>query len=405
MDSDKPPCKDEQRVERKDFALRLLREGGGSSEPPTIFDTLRESDPSSTPVQTRLGFARELARGLALSAIDACIAPNDGSRPVYVFYTQPYEALFSLMGEALAEAQLYFTVGLPGIPEFFVSHCWSPPQGLTWCLPRDGGSGEDQATYDWMKAVQLRHLLEEDAQREVLAKQKANEEVVLWLDKVSSPQIGEAFELCKSYGFFFSEYLALCPRMLVLATPQYFSRLWCLYEFAAFLVLHSTANVYVGISVFLHCGAPIEAYIDSIKSISVANANCHVPSDRTFLLGLIEENYVSLDAFERYAKLAAVAVIGRNLMQDSSIHYPAIVNLAGELGFSDLQSHLAAMTLPRKGGRGYDRSLVLYKARTKFDNSPIPALLNEERKLALRPDAALLRLCPSKVDDDKTITI
>ena len=59
------------------------------------------------------------------------------------------------------------------------------------------------------------------------------------------------------------EFLSRCDRMIVLLSWHYFSRLWCMYEWAAFLVHHHPRELHVRVDGMMR-KASAEAFRQSV---------------------------------------------------------------------------------------------------------------------------------------------
>mmetsp|Transcript_16444 Transcript_16444/g.29871 ORF Transcript_16444/g.29871 Transcript_16444/m.29871 type:complete len:232 (+) Transcript_16444:2-697(+) len=134
--------------------------------------------------------------------------------------------------------------------------------------------------------------------------------------------------------------------MIVLLSWHYFSRLWCVYEWAAFLVWHEPRNVRLSVDLMMRPGT-IDLYVDSVRSFSVSGAECFNEADRPLLLKKIDAYYNSIEDFEKFVKGTAIALFARfaarpagRSKNDADDLFMPWVNLAKELGFDRLQSNL-----------------------------------------------------------------
>mmetsp|Transcript_85367 Transcript_85367/g.265373 ORF Transcript_85367/g.265373 Transcript_85367/m.265373 type:complete len:233 (-) Transcript_85367:430-1128(-) len=141
-------------------------------------------------------------------------------------------------------------------------------------------------------------------------------------------------------------FLQRCGGMIVLLTWHYFSRLWCVYEWAAFLVYHDPQNVQVHVDAFMR-PASRQLYLDSVANFSMAAAQCYDEEDRKYLKEKVAEYYVSEAAFEKFAKGTAVAVMAASGLRQASRgqvayeqDYLPWVALARELGFQSIAEAL-----------------------------------------------------------------
>ena len=134
--------------------------------------------------------------------------------------------------------------------------------------------------------------------------------------------------------------------MVVLLTWQYFSRLWCVYEWAAFLVHHKADQVQACVDAFLRPNTR-QLFVDAVRNFSVKNSQCYNQSDRVILAAKVREHYNSERDFEQFARGTAVAVLavaaarraGRS-ETDFQTEFVPWKNLAEELGFEKLSKAL-----------------------------------------------------------------
>ena len=90
--------------------------------------------------------------------------------------------------------------------------------------------------------------------------------------------------------------------MVVLFTWQYFERLWCVYEWAAFLIYHDPEDVSILVDVF-HRSSSQQLYIDSVENFSALTSKCYNEDDRKLLNEKIDEYYISNESFARFAQV------------------------------------------------------------------------------------------------------
>ena len=67
-------------------------------------------------------------------------------------------------------------------------------------------------------------------------------DLLFWIERASLPQCGDIFELAKGKSFFLLEYILMARAMIAVASPHYFSRGWCLFEFASKLATAPDTN-------------------------------------------------------------------------------------------------------------------------------------------------------------------
>ena len=128
--------------------------------------------------------------------------------------------------------------------------------------------------------------------------------------------------------------------MIVLLSWEYFERLWCVYEWAAFLVCHEPTKVQICVDAFLRPDTQ-NLYIESIENFSVSKAKCFVEADRAILQAKVADYYHSTAAFELFAKSTAIGVIAVTVIRKAmrgtyDTEFLPWVELAGRCGLDDL---------------------------------------------------------------------
>ncbi|CAE7033020.1 SLC2A3 [Symbiodinium natans] len=241
---------------------------------------------------------------------------------------------------------------------YFISYAWEPPAqadarrgaapGEEAYLP----SAEQQQgrpeiftdARDWYAQAQAKSVyLECRGQRELHPR-----DLLFWIERASLPQCGDIFELAKGKSFFLLEYILMARAMIAVASPHYFSRGWCLFEFASKLATAPDTNpAALGIAwkAFVSFGSrkdgfPVSLYADVIRFISIEAAEFSVASDREVLLGHVDRLFVAREAFDRFAKFAALARLGRSCYTSEDRRPFAL--LAFEEGFEELGQLLSA---------------------------------------------------------------
>ena len=189
--------------------------------------------------------------------------------------------------------------------DYFVSHAWGMP-------PVPIGSQQifkSKEIYDNCRANVLRAAID-GAHKDI-------GRVYVWLDKVCQPQDDENIAHDKQYNYFFMENLLLSKAVIICCSPNYFQRLWCLYEFSTAMALARDVinEVIVSYMDFVSHSSQrmraMEMYVDSVKSISVSTAQCEKEEDRVQLIHQINKFYNSHSAFESFAKVSAIAMLAK----------------------------------------------------------------------------------------------
>eukprot|EP00445_Apocalathium_hangoei_P043351 CAMPEP_0203974032 /NCGR_PEP_ID=MMETSP0359-20131031/99895_1 /ASSEMBLY_ACC=CAM_ASM_000338 /TAXON_ID=268821 /ORGANISM="Scrippsiella Hangoei, Strain SHTV-5" /LENGTH=607 /DNA_ID=CAMNT_0050912205 /DNA_START=98 /DNA_END=1917 /DNA_ORIENTATION=+ len=216
--------------------------------------------------------------------------------------------------------------------DFFVSHSWAEPPD--WCTVMGC-----HAQYAEVKAAELQLVAADLAEERGLRW----EEVTFWIDKCCIPQQHQLMVTCVHH---IEDFLQRCDRMIVLLTWHYFSRLWCVYEWAAFLAYHDAKNLRNSVETFMR-PASRDLYLNAIPNISIQHCKCHDEKDRVVLKQKIVQYYVSEDAFENFAKGTAVAMMAMTVAQIAGrsdflfeTEFVPWIKLAYDIGQNDLANAL-----------------------------------------------------------------
>lgn len=142
-------------------------------------------------------------------------------------------------------------------------------------------------------------------------------QIIVWIDKCCVPQTNqEAKAICISL---IEGFLTNCSGMIVLLSWNYFTRLWCVYEWACFLRIHHPLSVEIGCDSFLRANPSetLPLYLKSIEEISVRGAVCFEEDDHRILEEKVSRYYngdtqeESFESFERFAQCSAIAFIAK----------------------------------------------------------------------------------------------
>eukprot|EP00434_Breviolum_minutum_P018127 symbB.v1.2.015991.t1/scaffold1193.1/size133507/10 len=170
--------------------------------------------------------------------------------------------------------------------------------------------------HEWYAQAQAKSVyLECRGQRGIHPK-----DAFFWIERACLPQSGQAFEMVKTKAFFLLEYILLSKALIAVASPHYFSRGWCLFEFACKLAsTPSTDSAALGVAwkAFVNFGSrkdgfDAKLYVEVIAAISIEKAEFSVNADRNVLLLLVDRLFTSRSAFDRFAKFAALSRLGRS---------------------------------------------------------------------------------------------
>jgi hypothetical protein len=167
-----------------------------------------------------------------------------------------------------------------------------------------------KCSYAAMKSTELRL-----AATDIAADSECElEDVTFWIDKCCIPQKHSLKDVCISM---IEDFLDRCDGMVVLLTWEYFQRLWCVYEWAAFLVRHPLENITICLETFLRPSSR-QLYIEAIRNLTIDNCKCSHESDRCLLKQKVAQYYTSEASFEELARCSAIALIVRTVCREAS---------------------------------------------------------------------------------------
>lgn len=217
-------------------------------------------------------------------------------------------------------------------------------------------------------------------------------------------------------------------QLIVLLSWNYFSRLWCLFEWAVFLCSQPATSVFLRM-VPLQTGRNTLMWVQAIQNLSVKDAACELSEDKRFLeekVGLYFKGaslHRSFRTFERFVQFTAIAVIATanteylGSERTLPIFFDPWIQLAKRLEFHELAAALSVLVT--RSTRRPDLPLVCWwhqeatleaavrqesahgvqhefrpdlfrkRIRAWFDRDVIP-LIEAERNNALRPAAFAL---------------
>ncbi|CAK9090073.1 unnamed protein product [Durusdinium trenchii] len=187
----------------------------------------------------------------------------------------------------------------------FVSHCWAPPDDWDEVMGEARvGTRDQEVSYAEVKATTLA----------VMAK-----DIALGRDRCVN---------------LLEKFILKCEYTCVLFTWNYLERLWCIYEWACFLISQDVVGpllleqslpfdltpdfnkIFLQTDVLVQ-DALLPLYLDSVRNFSLKKAKCHKESDRKLLEQKIHREYVSEEAFEKLMQATVIAFMAR------SMAYPA----------------------------------------------------------------------------------
>ena len=198
--------------------------------------------------------------------------------------------------------------------DYFISHTWHD-DGTSKGMPQPSKgtweSAEGLQEFGWRKAVAFQNVV-----RTIVEMKSPNgsnkldrEKLSFWLDKVCIPQYDEQLkkECISSLELFISH----SEGLVVLLTPTYPKRLWCVFEVACFLCSKHMENVFVNFRSF--CSDQNRStYINNIRNFSIETCECKVQYDRTILAAKVDEYYNSRDHFAQFVQDSLLSLIIRD---------------------------------------------------------------------------------------------
>eukprot|EP00927_Polykrikos_kofoidii_P024497 TRINITY_DN22264_c0_g1_i1.p1 TRINITY_DN22264_c0_g1~~TRINITY_DN22264_c0_g1_i1.p1 ORF type:complete len:613 (-),score=89.58 TRINITY_DN22264_c0_g1_i1:216-1814(-) len=131
--------------------------------------------------------------------------------------------------------------------------------------------------------------------------------------------------------------------VMCLVSTQYFSRLWCIYEFSCMCKYHEDLDTIIISNASLALfDLERDVIAESVANISVKGAQCFDKSDRTIIERKIEAEYKSVAHFELFAKFSACALCARSSIFWGVETYPRVLTIwcdcAHRCGFRKLAS-------------------------------------------------------------------
>jgi hypothetical protein len=191
----------------------------------------------------------------------------------------------------------------------FVSHSWSAPADWAEVMGPD-------CSYLDVKATELAAVAQDITVRLDGGSECRDwrTDTTLWVDKACIPQEHALLTFCVQQ---LEDYMDRCDGLVCLVSWEYFDRLWCVYEWAAFLVYHDLSSITVCVDAFLRPGTEAR-YVASVERISVARCKCFCEEDRDVLRAKVARNYVSERDFETFAQATAIACITKALITKAS---------------------------------------------------------------------------------------
>lgn len=215
----------------------------------------------------------------------------------------------------------------------FLSHSWEEPDNWQAVMGHSCSYAEVKCTEVCSIAKDLAALENGD--------HRSWQSVRLFVDKCCIPQHDpELLRWCVS---FIDQFIQLSSGLIVILSWTYFERLWCVYEWACFLIYHEPGRMALCLDAFL-VPKTQELYLRSLRDFSLDRCKCEREEDRAILYRKVANCYTSTTAFESFLKYTAIAQIARHLAQRrASFGSDDILpwaRLALEAGFGELSDRL-----------------------------------------------------------------
>lgn len=237
------------------------------------------------------------------------------------------------------------------------------------------------------------------------------------------------FGSCRCENLKMVETILALNELYVAVMPwNYFDRLWALYEWSIFCVVHGLGRMHLAVDIFLQGSAGDTSsqhleYRRMLRRLSVVNAKCQDKRDADFLWqkiqyffqcdAIIDTTYkvpmgdvltgdvllrktrmVDFSKFERYVRAGTIAAFAREMAltkanspekEKTEDSYMPWMDLAKEFGFTDLFNALKKWR-PYKMCRtcGEDEARYVREVEEWFASEVLP-VMDDEAALAVRP--------------------
>lgn len=276
----------------------------------------------------RMRLAAVLFRGIAAGSVSASWTEAARLQDMGEFWATNSVSF----GDKFRESKDWFTNGQKSIVAarrthgeiLFVSHCWSAPREWGFATAGKFPYGQAKAAELCLHAKQV-------------AGDKDWKKVGFWIDKACIPQSDPGLmSWCVNL---LEEFIALSDGMVVLASWNYFNRLWCVYEWVCGLLIHDVMEIEILADPFVR-DSTVDLYLECIRNFSIASCECAVESDRQILIDKVNTYYKSVEDFERFFQFTVIACFIRCMARRRTARAGASlqpwIDLATACGFSAL---------------------------------------------------------------------
>ncbi|CAE7552331.1 unnamed protein product, partial [Symbiodinium microadriaticum] len=261
----------------------------------------------------------------------------------------------------------------------------------SWGIPKEWDELMGAGSYAEAKAAEICCIAKDYASLE-LGDSKRWKEVYFWVDKCCIPQGDQ--ELTGWCVNLLEEYIIFCDGLVVLVPWTYFTRLWCVYEWVCFLLVHDPVDIEICADPFVR-ESTLPLFIEAIGNFKLASCQCFREADRPVLINKVAWYYKSVEGFEEFLKFTAIALFVRCTAQRRSAKsFSALEpwrHLAEKQGFRDLAGKVQDVMnlLPQwredavKNATGHGthdvQTNVFKKVQAWFKEDMVPLILSKRK--------------------------
>lgn len=130
-----------------------------------------------------------------------------------------------------------------------------------------------------------------------------------WNDKMCVPQFDVELKTACIHSF--DGFISASQGLVVLLTPRYIRRLWCVYELCCFLSVKPMSNVFVNLRSFASADNR-DVYFAAIREFTVDGCECKVEFDRRVLREKVRKHYVGDEEFVRFTQTTIISLAIRD---------------------------------------------------------------------------------------------
>jgi TIR domain len=240
--------------------------------------------------------------------------------------------------------------------DVFVSHTWVDPVYLKYARELSFHKGE---TEFWeAKCLSIRYGCWALQDRKILPRLggiSRTSGLSFWIDRacINPRDAGIKRQQIESL----EKFIKKSKSLIVLGSPNYFRRLWCVYEIACYLMTHSFDRIEIETYNLGAMWITILPQIhSSVRNLKAANTECTFPEDREILKAKINEYYSTFESFEIFARVCISFLIFRahitGTAQYDDYQYERMgliwLKIIEDTGFRELAQTLEGFNAPRE---------------------------------------------------------